>query len=203
MIPIFFRPRQAANDPSTSGQDFPSDIGRRNVIKASAMLTGVLAAQSAVGLLAPSLAWALDVSNLDQGQADTVQALAKTLFPHKGLPDAVYALVVKDIDGFAATADGRGLVSAGVRNLNAKAGGDFSKKSLAARHQVVAALIDDPFVQKVRGTCITSLYDNDMAFAHFGYQGEAFSKGGYVFRGFNDLTWLSNPPASASPPVIA
>jgi len=27
------------------------------------------------------------------------------------------------------------------------------------------------------------------------------SKGGYVYRGFNDLTWLPNPPADASPPV--
>jgi hypothetical protein len=40
-----------------------------------------------------------------------------------------------------------------------------------------------------------------MAYAHFGYQGEAFSKGGYIFRGFNDLTWLPNPPPEASPPV--
>jgi hypothetical protein len=56
-------------------------------------------------------------------------------------------------------------------------------------------------VQRVRAQCITSLYNNDMAFAHFGYEGEAFSKGGYVHRGFNDLTWLPNPPTDASPPV--
>jgi hypothetical protein len=203
LIPIFFKPRQTANERSISGDDSPSDVVRRNVIKASAVLTGVLAAQSAVGLLAPSLAWALEVSHLNQTEADTVQALAKTLFPHKGLPDAVYALVVKEIDDLATTAEGKALISTGVRNLSARADGQFAKKSVQARHKIVAAAIQDPFVQKVRSICITSLYTNEMAFAHFGYQGEAFSKGGYVFRGFNELTWLPNPPASASPPVVA
>jgi hypothetical protein len=64
-------------------------------------------------------------------------------------------------------------------------------------------LIDSPFVQKVRGICITTLYNNEMAFAHFGYEGDAFSKGGYLLRGFSDLSWLANPPPDASPPFPA
>jgi hypothetical protein len=200
LIPIFFKPRESGAQKATESA---VDSGRRGVLKASAILTGSLIAQSAVGLLAPSLAWALEVSHLDQVQADAILSLSKTLFPHKSLPDAVYALVVKDMDTFAATPEGRSLVNDGVKRLNAKSRGSFSKQSADARHMIVAALILDPFVQKVRSTCITSLYCNEMAFAHFGYQGEAFSKGGYVFRGFNDLSWLPNPPANASPPVMA
>jgi hypothetical protein len=200
LIPIFFKPRDAgAQKPIVPGVD----SGRRGVLKASAILTGTLIAQSAVGLLAPSLSWALEATHLDQTQADTILALSKTLFPHKGLPDAVYALVVKDMDTFAASPEGKALVSDGIKKLNARSHGSFAKQSSDARHMTVAALIQDPFVQKVRSTCITSLYCNEMAFAHFGYQGEAFSKGGYVFRGFNDLSWLPNPPDSASPPVVA
>ncbi|GAB3625810.1 tat (twin-arginine translocation) pathway signal sequence [Pandoraea terrae] len=203
MIPMFFKPRQTEGRATADSDGEPSSIARRNVMKASALLTGVLAAQSAVGLLAPSLAWALEVKHLNQAQADAVLALIKTLYPHRNLPDAIYALAVKDVDGLAAGADGRQLVANGVRRLNAKAGGRWSKLSAEARHKIVADLIEDPFVQKVRGMCLTSLYDNELAFAHFGYQGEAFSKGGYVFRGFNDLTWLPNPPASASPALAA
>jgi hypothetical protein len=200
LIPIFFKPREVgAQKPIESGVD----SGRRGVLKASAMLTGSLIARSAVGLLAPSLSWALEATHLDQIQADTILTLSKTLFPHRGLPDAVYALVVKDMDTFAASPEGKALVSDGVKRLNAKSHGSFSKQSADVRLKTIAVLIQDPFVQKVRSTCITSLYCNEMAFAHFGYQGEAFSKGGYVFRGFNDLSWLPNPPANASPPVVA
>jgi hypothetical protein len=173
--------------------------GRRHFLKSSALLTGALAATSVLGLLAPSLSWALPLQHLDQADADAVLALAKTLYPHKDLPDAVYALVVKELDVYAGDTEGRNFVAKGVAALNAKASGHFSKASRAGQRRAVASLIDDGFVQKVRGTCITSLYNNDMAFAHFGYEGEAFSKGGYVHRGFNDLSWLPAPPSEASP----
>ena len=60
-----------------------------------------------------------------------------------------------------------------------------------------------PFFNTVRGQCVTSLYDNDMAFAVFGYEGACFEKGGYIQRGFQDLKWLPAPPAEASPAAFA
>jgi hypothetical protein len=45
------------------------------------------------------------------------------------------------------------------------------------------------------------LYSNPIAWAHFGYEGEAFSKGGYLLRGFNDLKWLPEVPTAASGPM--
>jgi hypothetical protein len=173
--------------------------GRRRFLESSAMLTGVLAASSSIAMLAPTLAWALELTNLNQHQGDSVLALARALYPHKDLPDAVYALVVKDINHFASDAQSRATVAAGVQVLDNKAGGSFLLSSDPQKHRVLEMLIQDPFVQKVRGTCITTLYNNDMAFAHFGYEGDAFGMGGYVHRGFNDLAWLPNPPEDASP----
>ena len=49
-------------------------------------------------------------------------------------------------------------------------------------------------------TAVVSLYDNDMAFAHFGYPGRKGDPG-YIHRGFNDLHWLPDPPDGASGPV--
>jgi hypothetical protein len=177
-------------------------LGRRQFLEKSALLTGVLTAGSAIAMLAPSLVWALEAKNLDQHQADVVLALARALYPHKDLPDAVYALVVKDMDGFASDAQNRALVTAGVKALDGKAGGSFLTSTDARKHRVIESLIQNPLVQKVRGTCINTLYNNDMAFSHFGYEGEAFNKGGYIYRGFNDLTWLANPPADVSPTVV-
>jgi len=52
----------------------------------------------------------------------------------------------------------------------------------------------------VRGQCMSSLYNNDMAFAAFGYPGSAWEKGGYITRGFQDLKWLPAPSKEDSPP---
>jgi hypothetical protein len=148
-------------------------LTRREFLKGAGILTGSLAASSILGALAPSLAWAVETKVLTSAQGDALLQMGKVLYPHKGLPDAVYALLVKDLDGTASDA-----------------------QKLAA----VKSLEGTPFFGKVRGQCITSLYDNDMAWSHFGYPGASWDKGGYITRGFNDLKWLPNPPASASPP---
>ena len=112
--------------------------------------------------------------------------------------------VAKDVDAKAADPKTIDVIKSGVAKLNNAASGkwnDTASLSDAQRTAIVEANQTDPFVLLVRGQCVTSLYNNEMAFAHFGYEGEAFSKGGYVYRGFNDLTWLPNPPADASPPV--
>jgi hypothetical protein len=64
----------------------------------------------------------------------------------------------------------------------------------------VQAIEGNPFFGAVRGQCITSLYDNDMAYKVFGYPGSSWQKGGYITRGFQDLKWLPAPSAEASPP---
>jgi hypothetical protein len=176
-------------------------VARRRFLQGSAVLSGVLAAGTPIALLAPSRAWAVELSRIDQAQADALMALARTLYPHATLPDAVYALVPKDLDAKASDPQTAALIASGVTKLDQAAGGKFASLDAGQRTALVTANQTDPFVQLVRGQCITSLYDNDMAYAHFGYQGEAFSKGGYIFRGFNDLTWLPNPPPEASPPV--
>jgi hypothetical protein len=177
-------------------------VTRRSFLKGSVVLTGLLVAGSPIALLAPSRAWAVELTHIDQSQADALMALAKTLYPHQTLPDAVYALVAKDIDAKAADPATAALVKDGVAKLDASSGGKWLSESATERTALVTSMQNDPFIKLVRGQCITSLYDNEMAYAHFGYQGEAFSKGGYVYRGFNDLTWLPNPPESASPPVV-
>jgi hypothetical protein len=46
-----------------------------------------------------------------------------------------------------------------------------------------------------------NLYSSPFAYAYFGYEGEAFSKGGYLMRGFNDLRWLPDVPVADSGPM--
>lgn len=124
----------------------------------------------------------------------------RALFPHKKLPDAVYALLAKDIDAKAAGDAGAAkMIRDGIAALNAAAGGNFAKASEKKRKEIVKGMEGQPFFATVRGQCITSLYDNDMAFKVFGYPGSAWEKGGYITRGFQDLKWLPAPSLEASP----
>jgi hypothetical protein len=176
-------------------------LARREFLKGSGILMGTLAAGSVLAALAPSPVWAVELKALSQADGQTLMAFGRTLYPHKKLPDAVYALLAKDLDAKAAgDAAAATMIKAGIAALDQAAGGSFAKASAAKRLEVAKAIEGQPFFATVRGQCITSLYDNDMAFAVFGYPGSAWEKGGYITRGFQDLKWLPAPPKDASPP---
>lgn len=176
-------------------------LARRSFLKSSGILMGRIGAGSALAALAPSPVWAVELKTLSKAEGETLMKMGRTLFPHKRLSDAVYALLAKDLDAKASADPAAAkLLKEGIAGLNQAAGGSFAKASEAKRLQIVTALEGTPFFATVRGQCVTSLYDNDMAFATFGYPGSAWEKGGYITRGFQDLKWLPAPSAEASPP---
>ena len=175
-------------------------LARREFLKGSGLLMGTLASGSMLAALAPSTAWALELKKLSTAEGQTLMAMGRTLYPHKKLPDAVYALLAKDLDGKAAGDAGAAkMLQDGIAWLNKSAGGDFAKASEKQREDIVRSMEGTAFFGTVRGQCITSLYDNDMAYAVFGYPGSAWEKGGYITRGFQDLKWLPEPSKEASP----
>lgn len=174
-------------------------LSRREFLVGSGLLMGTLAAGSTLASLAPSTAWALELATLSTHEGETLMAMGRTLYPHKRLPDAVYALLVKDLDGKASDAKMAQQLRDGVAELDRAAGGAFAKATPAKRLSIVKAMQGTPFFATVRGQCVTSVYNNDMAFAVLGYPGSAWEKGGYITRGFQDLKWLPAPPADASP----
>ncbi len=175
-------------------------LARREFLKGSGVLMGTLAAGTALALLAPSPVWALELKTLSKSDGETLMAMGRVLYPHQKLPDAVYALLAKDLDSKAsADAAAAGQLRAGIAALDQAAGGSFAKADAKRKLEVVKAIEGQPFFNTVRGQCVTSLYDNDMAFAVFGYPGASSDKGGYITRGFQDLKWLPAPSAEASP----
>jgi hypothetical protein len=177
------------------------NLTRRHLLKGSGVLMGTLAVGSPLALLAPSTAWAVELKTLTKSQGETLLRMAQVLFPHSKLPDAVYALLAKDLDADAAKDAGTAkLITEGIDALHLLAGGNFLKVNAARRLQAVKAMEGQAFFNAVRGKCVVSLYDNQLAYAALGYPGSAWEKGGYIMRGFQDLKWLPNPPASASPP---
>lgn len=176
-------------------------LTRRSLLKGAGVLIGTLAAGSPLALLAPSTVWAVELKVLNQQQGDTLMQMGRVLFPHEKFPDAIYALLAKDLDAAAAKdASVADQLRAGITSLDRETGGSFVKADAAKRLAAVKAMEGQPFFNTVRGKAVASLYDNEMAFAALGYPGSAWEKGGYIVRGFQDLKWLPDPPASASPP---
>ena len=176
-----------------------SPIPRRTFLAASGIVSGLLAAGGPVSLLAPGRAWALEMKTLTSAQGATLMSIARTIAPHDGLEDAAYALVVKAIDAAAAADEHvRGLVTSGLAGL----GGNFASQTEAARIAALKTVERSEFFQFVRSSTLANLYSSALAYAHFGYEGEAFSKGGYLTRGFNDLHWLPEVPLEDSGPGV-
>lgn len=177
-------------------------LTRRELLKGTGVLLGTLAMTSTLAMFAPSRVWALELAHLNTHQGAVLLAMAKQLYPHKTLDDAVYALVVKDLDTKALhdAATHKQLVD-GVRALDRKApGSDWTKQPEAAQARDIAAIAGTPFFETVRSTTIVSLYSNVLAYQHFGY-GASEGDGGYLFKGFNNLAWLPNPPEQDSGPI--
>lgn len=174
-------------------------IDRRRFVQAvTGVLTGVLSALSPLAALVPGRAWAVELHALSSSEATTLLAAIRTIAPHDGLDEAAYALVVAALDTDAAgSAASHELLGAGIASL----GPEFVAAAETARVAQLRAIESGPFFQSVRIKTLLVLYNNPVAWAHFGYEGEVFSRGGYLLHGFNDLHWLPEVPLAASGPL--
>lgn len=170
-------------------------LSRRVFLKSGgSALVGTLAFSSgAIALLAPSKSWSMPLDTLSSRQGEVLLKVTRHIFPHKNLEDAVYAFVAKDLDRAAEAESTRKLLIGGINALDSDASGDWLALDSENQRRRVAALEGTAFFEKIRGTAVVSLYNNPLAFAHFGYEGEAGDPG-YLSNGFNDLTWLPDPP---------
>jgi hypothetical protein len=172
---------------------------RREFLKTTTgLLTGVIVSGSPLALIAPGRAWAIDLGALTSAEAATLMSVTRTIAPHDKLDDAAYAFVVKAVDTEAAKDEHfRKMIKDGAARL----GAGFPKNIEADRVAALKKIEDSDFFRTMRIKTLQVLYATPIAYAHFGYEGEAFSKGGYLLRGFNDLRWLPEVPADDSGPM--
>jgi hypothetical protein len=174
-------------------------VDRRDFLRATGVLTGVLALGSPLALIAPSRAWAADLRAFTSAEGATLMAMARTIAPHDKLEDAAYAIVIQNIDAEAVKDElTLKLMKEGVATL----GVGFAVAPEALRVEALKKVEQTPFFQTMRVKVFGVLYATEMAYRYFGYEGEAFSKGGYLFRGFNELRWLPDVPLADSGPVV-
>jgi hypothetical protein len=179
--------------------DQPTNAPRRELLKATTgFITGWVVAGSPLALIAPGRAWAVDLTALTSSEGTALMSVARTIAPHDKLDDAAYALVIQALDRDASSNEGtRKLIKEGVTQL----GGDFASSAESNRVEALKKIEPSPFFQTMRLKTLQVLYSTPMAYTYFGYEGEAFSKGGYLHRGFNDMRWLPEVPQQDAGPM--
>ncbi|RAI04287.1 tat (twin-arginine translocation) pathway signal sequence [Acuticoccus sediminis] len=181
-------------------------VDRRRFITASLTAVGAyaVAVSGVTWLVAPDKAWAISYDALDPEMAETLLVMTRAIYPHDFLGDVHYAAVVKALDtdaaGFADKSQLE-LLRDGVAALDQAAGGSFADATEDAKYTALEGMATTPFFQAVRGKAVVALYNQPEVWEKFGYEGPSYPKGGYLEHGFNDLSWLPDPPAEASPPV--
>ncbi len=171
-------------------QPNPRQMTRRQLLSSGTALGAALVVGPGF-LMHPTEAWASEVAHLKPETMATLVQMARDIYPHDKLADRYYAAAVKGHD----TEDAKAMIEEGVASLNALAvsAGNPSYVETGWESDRVALLnqIDrTPFFQTVRGGLVVSLYNQQEVWPHFGYEGESYSKGGYIDRGFNDIDWL-------------
>jgi len=175
------------------------NLGRRETIKVTTgLLTGLVIAGSHLSLIARGPVWAVDLSTLTTSEGATLMAVARTIAPHDKLDDTAYALVVQALDADATSNQiNRAMLKEGIEKL----GPGFAASSEGGRVEALKKIESSQFFQSMRLKTLQVLYSSPIAYSYFGYEGEAFSKGGYLHRGFNDLRWLPEVPSEDSGPM--
>lgn len=163
----------------------------RRQLLSRAVSAGALAVAGAGFIAAPNAAWAVEVTVITPSQMTTLMQMARDIYPHDQVPDQHYAVAVKGYD----SAEQKGMIDEGIAALDAaaKAMGHADYASIGweeDRVKVLQSIETTPFFQTIRAGLVTGLYNQKEVWPIFGYQGESYSQGGYISRGFNDIDWL-------------
>ncbi|PSJ64316.1 Twin-arginine translocation pathway signal [Kumtagia ephedrae] len=167
-------------------------ISRRELFRRGAG-AGALLVVSGTAVLSPRHAWGLETTALKPETMATLIQMARDVYPHDQVPDRFYAIAVKSHDETAARdAAHKELIENGVADLDRRSGAG-GYRGLGWEEERVAVLRqieETPFFQAVRGGLVVGLYNQKEVWPIFGYEGESYSKGGYIARGFDDIEWL-------------
>lgn len=125
------------------------------------------------------------------------RSVYETLFPHTSIDRALYDVPAGALIAAAAKDAGTAaLLGATWQSLGAAAGGSWANASAAERTRAVATLAGLPAFGVLRQTFVFTFYVNPAVWSAFGYEGDAWSHGGWAGR-TEPLDWLPVPPVAA------
>ncbi|MGH7865069.1 MAG: tat (twin-arginine translocation) pathway signal sequence [Candidatus Binataceae bacterium] len=174
---------------------------RREFLKRGAlMVVGAAVASTGATRAVAAPQWTAALKVIKPAEAEALLAMSRRIFPHSQLADSIYAKVVEKLDAEAASsADAAKQLRDGVATLDHAGDSKFIELSKVRQVAALEKIQGGEFFKRVHGVGLESIYSNPEVWQQFGYQGPSYEIGGYLRHGFNDLNWLAEPPAWASP----
>ncbi|KUO66742.1 MAG: Twin-arginine translocation pathway signal [Alphaproteobacteria bacterium BRH_c36] len=168
-----------------------TNLTRRELLSRGAKLGLTAFVVGPAFVAAGDAAWATELKHLKPETMATLIQMARDIYPHDRIADEFYATAVKTYDS-EGTAE---IIEAGVAALDAAAVGAGFPSYVETgwerdRVDILRSMEKTLFFQTIRGGLVTGLYNQKAVWPVFGYEGESFSKGGYINRGFDDINWL-------------
>jgi hypothetical protein len=167
-------------------------VSRRTLLKTGSVTAA--AAAMAPAAVMTGKAWAAAPVAVSADEFATLVKMARDIYPHDGhvrLGDHHYAKVIEGLDSVAKD-DAEQCQEALPRSTGGHRHEIRFLQPGAEQGQAVAILQSMEYAllpENPRGAD-HRLYNNKEVWPFFGYEGESFSKGGYINRGFNDINWL-------------
>lgn len=168
-------------------------FSRRLVLQGAAAAPAVA---TTIGVITADAAWAQAAKTLQPRTMAILVRAARDIFPHDHLADRFYVAAIAPYDAKAADdAALKALLEGGAARLDADARashgtGYLETNAEEARTALLRAASHTPFFKRLRGDLVVSLYNQKALWPRFGYEGASAEHGGYINRGFNDITWL-------------
>ena len=138
---------------------------------------------------------------LNPAQSASVLRMVQDIYPHPGLLDlahyeAIVTSVTQTADDDEAAAK---TLTNGLAQLDEKAqelfGNSYAEiEDADAREGLLRHFEGEGFFQSVRWTAYFGIYNNKDIWPLFGYQGSSVEYGGYIDRGFSDITFVPEGP---------
>jgi hypothetical protein len=162
---------------------------RRRFLLASVAFAGITATTSGPSLLPVSKAWA--AAKTSDEMLAALGRMAQLLFPHDGLDNAVYGQIISDILEAAANDPAMTeLLEAAESGLDAAQDSDWLDLDAAGQVAVMRRLEHEPYMAGIRESVRFRLYYHPDLWKLINYPGSSKEHGGYLHRGFNDISWL-------------
>jgi hypothetical protein len=136
-------------------------------------------------MLRSSAAWAT------AGDSAALIRFARLLFPHDAVPDQVYAEAMASVlAGFEANPQTAGLLDSAEAALNAQQFESFYDLDEAGQIVAIKNIQDEAFFAAILGAVRGAFYYHPALWEHINYPGSSKEFGGYLHRGFDDISWL-------------
>jgi hypothetical protein len=133
----------------------------------------------------------------DTATAATLLSVVQTIYPHPNVDTELYGVALDALKGAASQPAVANLLTDGIKDLTQRAGAAWPALSPEKRTELLRQIEPTPFFQTLRATTVFTFYNQPKIWEAFGYEGDAWAKGGYLARGLNDIDWLSEPKAIA------